>query len=174
MHRTLAFVTVAALLPMLLLADGFSATSRLIHPAHAHAGNALLPGNLPLQAAQSDTPAAPSVLYVAMQGDDANDGLSPSHAKRSIAAAVRALPHMGQLGAGGAHYGVIHIGPGTFVEKGNLELNQSIQYIGAQAGFSTPPGQPSSWPTAPMLRFSPTLLTSSAPRLPTMPTAMLS
>ncbi len=73
-----------------------------------------------------------ATLYVAKTGSDANDGLTPATAKLTIASAVAGLPHYGTLGAGGTHYGVINIGPGTFVEKGNLELNQGIAYVGAQ------------------------------------------
>ena len=73
-----------------------------------------------------------ATLFVAKTGSDSNDGMTPATAKLTIAAAVMALPHYGTLGSGGTHYGVINIGPGLFVEKGNLELNQGISYAGTQ------------------------------------------
>lgn len=73
-----------------------------------------------------------ATLYVAKTGSDANDGTTSVTAKLTIAGAVAALPHYGTLGAGGTHYGLINIGPGLFVEKGNLELNQGISYVGSQ------------------------------------------
>ena len=73
-----------------------------------------------------------ATLYVAKTGNDASDGTTQSTAKLTIANAVAALPHYGTLGAGGTHYGLINIGPGLFIEKGNLELNQGIAYVGSQ------------------------------------------
>ena len=73
-----------------------------------------------------------ATIYVAKTGNDDSNGLTPTTAKLTIAAAVTALPHYGALGAGGTHYGLINIGPGLFVERGNLELNQGIAYVGSQ------------------------------------------
>ena len=73
-----------------------------------------------------------AILYVAKSGSDNNDGLSAGSAKLTIAAAVHALPGYGEPGRGRSHYGAINIGPGLFIEKGNLELNQGISYIGSQ------------------------------------------
>lgn len=75
------------------------------------------------------------VLYVAATGNNSNTGSSWQAAKLTIAAAVAALPVSGTLGSGGHHYGTIYVGPGNFVEAGNLEFNQSIAYIGTQAGI---------------------------------------
>ncbi len=72
-------------------------------------------------------------LYVTKEGNDRNDGLSWQTAKLTVAGAVASLPHYGSLGSGGTHYGVVHIGPGVFVERGHLELNQGISYVGSQA-----------------------------------------
>lgn len=73
-----------------------------------------------------------AAIYVTKTGNDGNNGLSVATAKLTVAAAVNALPHYGMLGGGGTHYGLINIGPGLFVERGNLELNQGISYVGSQ------------------------------------------
>jgi hypothetical protein len=75
------------------------------------------------------------VIYVAKTGSDNNNGFTAQTAKLTIAAAVAQLPHLGKMGSGGAHYGLINIGPGLFVENGNLELNQGISYIGSQTNI---------------------------------------
>ena len=73
-----------------------------------------------------------AIMYVAKTGNDSNNGLTEATAKLTVASAVSSLPHYGTLGAGGTHYGEIKVGSGRFVEKGNLESNQGISYVGSQ------------------------------------------
>ena len=86
-------------------------------------------------AARICEPQTSGVIYVAKTGSDKNNGLTAQTAMLTVAAAVGQLPHLGKIGSGGAHYGTINIGPGLFVENGNLELNQGISYIGSQTNI---------------------------------------
>jgi hypothetical protein len=74
-----------------------------------------------------------TVLYVSATGNDANPGTSWAFPKRTVAAAVNALP----LSVGGvaSHTGTVNIGPGTFVETATpIEFNADIHLVCAASG----------------------------------------
>ena len=70
------------------------------------------------------------IAYVATDGDDANNGGSWITAKRTVKAAVAALPVM-TVGSEVFHAGTVQLGPGEFVEDGLIEANREIRFIGA-------------------------------------------
>ena len=72
------------------------------------------------------------IAYVAMDGNDANNGASWATAKRSVKAAVQALP-LAQSGAESFRAGTVYIGPGEFIEQGDIEANREIRFVGANA-----------------------------------------
>lgn len=72
------------------------------------------------------------MIYVALTGTDTNDGLSWASARRSVKAAVAALP-VRTSGTESFRAGTVHIGPGVFVEQGNIEANREIRFVGANA-----------------------------------------
>jgi hypothetical protein len=65
-----------------------------------------------------------SERWVAVDGDDANDGRSPTFAKATIASAVTSLG-LSDPDSGG---GTIHIGAGTFEE--DIQLHSRVLYLG--------------------------------------------
>jgi hypothetical protein len=74
-----------------------------------------------------------TVLYVSVTGSDGNPGTSWAFPKRTVAAAVAALP----LSVGGvaSHTGTVNIGPGTFVETATpIEFNADIHLVCSASG----------------------------------------
>jgi hypothetical protein len=75
------------------------------------------------------------IRYVSKNGNDTNkDGFSWADSKLTVAAALATLPRIGTP----AHaYGIIRIGPGTFIEEDTpLEFVQGLVYEGAGASFT--------------------------------------
>ena len=70
------------------------------------------------------------IADVATDGHDANNGGSWITAKRTVKAAVAALPVI-TVGSEVFHAGTVQLGPGEFVEDGPIEANREIRFIGA-------------------------------------------
>jgi predicted outer membrane repeat protein len=69
-----------------------------------------------------------NVIYVATNGNDRNDGLSPNTAKLTINAAVQAIPNAGS--------GTIRIAQGVYAGEGNRNMtisNKNIALVGASS-----------------------------------------
>lgn len=71
-------------------------------------------------------------LYVSTTGNDASNGRTWMTAKRTVKAAVEALPSL-TSGTESFHAGTVQIGPGEFVEDGLIQANREIRFIGANA-----------------------------------------
>lgn len=72
-------------------------------------------------------PSSNNVVYVSVEGDDANDGLDPTLPKRTIRAAINAIEKSN----------TISIGPGVFVEKTPLILPQNVTLHGVDQRITT-------------------------------------
>lgn len=83
------------------------------------------------------------VRHVRLTGDDANDGRTPSTAKRTVAAAVMALPEQNPYAGNRHHAGHVVVGPGEYVETATpIELNRAIRISGVAATASSAAGSP--------------------------------
>jgi hypothetical protein len=72
-------------------------------------------------------PPANNIIYVSVEGDDANDGRDPGSAKRTIRAALNAIEKSN----------TVAIGPGTFIEKTPLILPQNVTLHGVDQRITT-------------------------------------
>lgn len=71
------------------------------------------------------------VRYVSPTGDNANDGKTPSTAKRNVYNAVTSLPIAGSTN-NYAHAGTVYIAPGMYTETSVIPLNREISIIGTK------------------------------------------
>lgn len=72
-------------------------------------------------------PTSNNILYVSVEGDDANDGRDPTSPKRTVRAALNAIEKSN----------TISIGPGVFVEKTPLILPQNVTLHGVDQRITT-------------------------------------
>lgn len=72
-------------------------------------------------------PPANNVIYVSVEGNDANDGREPGSPKRTIRAALNAIEKSN----------TVSIGPGTYVEKTPLILPQNVTLHGVDQRITT-------------------------------------
>ena len=73
-------------------------------------------------------PYVTGVLYVTMDGDDANDGLTEDRAKATIAAAAAAATN--QIRFRGWTYATIYVRSGTYTEPNPVIVNSGITIVG--------------------------------------------
>lgn len=71
-------------------------------------------------------------VYVSLDGSDTNDGKSWTKAKRTVKAGVLALPSV-TVGSETFYAGTVVIGPGEFVEAGNIPVNREVRLVGSNA-----------------------------------------